>query len=249
MSLTAMVLGASGTGKTSSLLNFDEDEILYINPTRKFLPFPNKKFLTIASDSYEIIATACRNTDKKIIIIDDAQYLMANEFMNKASEKGYDKFTDMAYNFWNLIQICKNDKDNEKIFYFLSHTETDERGMERMKTCGKLINEKVTIEGWFEVVLKTSVIDGVYQFQTQNNGHDCTKSPAGMFDMFAINNDLKFVDERIRNYYRFENAKGDEEISKRAEEVTRMKEKPTRKSSNTEETTRTSRRRKERGES
>jgi hypothetical protein len=103
--------------------------------------------------------------------------------------------------------------------YFLSHTQRDDEGHEKIKTMGKMLDEKITIEGLFTTVLKTSVQDGHYYFVTQNNGMDTVKSPIGMFDTYAIDNDLKYVDEKIRNYYNFDGAKTDEEITKLDEQV------------------------------
>ena len=140
-------------------------------------------------------------TNKKVIVIDDTQYLMCNEFMRRATEKGYDKFTEIAQNFWSLVVQEVNNLPSDTIVYLLCHTATDENGVEKMKTIGKLVDEKITPEGLFTIVLKTAVSDGNYAFVTQNNGKDTVKSPEDMFTTYAINNDLKYVDEKIRNYY------------------------------------------------
>ena len=126
---------------------------------------------------------------------------MCNEFMRRATERGYDKFTEIAQNFWSLVVEEVNKLPVDTIVYLLCHTSTDENGVEKMKTIGKLVDEKITPEGLFTIVLKTAVSDGNYAFVTQNNGKDTVKSPEGMFSTYAINNDLKYVDEKIRNYY------------------------------------------------
>jgi hypothetical protein len=126
---------------------------------------------------------------------------MCNEFMRRATEKGYDKFTEIAQNFWSLVVQEVNNLPADVIVYLLCHTATDENGVEKMKTIGKLVDEKITPEGLFTIVLKTAVSDGNYAFVTQNNCKDTVKSPEGMFTSYAINNDLKYVDEKIRNYY------------------------------------------------
>lgn len=201
MSIGVFILGNSGTGKTTSLRNFKSDEILYINVAKKPLPFRAAFSETVEGDSYVQIAKAINNTKKKAVVIDDCQYLMANEFMRRSSEKGYDKFTEIAKNFWTLVNASNNDLAKDVIIYFLAHTDVSETGQEKMKTIGKMLDEKICVEGMVSIVLKTSVKDGHYTFCTQNNGHDTVKSPLGMFDSYEIDNDLKAVDTTIREYW------------------------------------------------
>ena len=201
MGIPVFILGHSGTGKSTSLRNFKSDEILHINVMSKPLPFKGRFAETYNGDDYEEILKAIYKTDKKSIVIDDAQYLMANEFMRRSSEVGYQKFTDIANNFWTLINTITNDVPFDVIVYFLMHTDTDDNDNEKAKTIGKLLDEKICIEGMTSIVLKTSVKDGCYKFTTQNNGHDTVKSPLGMFPTFEIDNDLKAVDETIRKYW------------------------------------------------
>lgn len=201
MAIPVLVLGQSGTGKSYSMKNFEEDEVCLISVQKSLLPFRKKFNETVVTDKYTEIAKAMKATKKQIIVIDDCQYLMANEFMRRATERGYDKFTEIAFNFWDLIVQEVNSLPADTIVYLLCHTATDENGVEKMKTIGKLVDEKITPEGLFTIVLKTAVSDGNYAFVTQNNGKDTVKSPEGMFDTYAINNDLKYVDEKIRNYY------------------------------------------------
>ena len=200
MGIPVFILGRSGTGKSTSLRNFKSDEILHINVMSKPLPFRGRFAETFNGDNYVEIAKAMNSTKKKTIVIDDAQYLMANEFMRRSSEKGYDKFTEIGYNFWSLIDGVNNGLPYDTIVYFLMHTDADVDGNEKAKTIGKLLDEKITI-GMTSIVLKTAVKDGVYTFTTQNNGHDTVKSPLGMFKTFEIENDLKTVDETIRAYW------------------------------------------------
>ena len=201
MAIPVFVLGKSGTGKSTSLRNFKSNEILHINVMSKPLPFKGRFAETYNGDNYAEIAKAINATKCKSIVIDDAQYLMANEFMRRSSELGYQKFTDIANNFWTLINSITNDLPFDVIVYFLMHTDTDENGNEKAKTIGKLLDEKICIEGMSSIVLKTAVKDGVYTFTTQNNGHDTVKSPLGMFPTYEIDNDLKAVDTTIREYW------------------------------------------------
>ncbi len=223
MGLPVLILGESGTGKSASLRNFNNDELIVVNVANKPLPFKNK-IKSIATDTYKEIIKELKTTDKKVVVIDDAQYLMANEFMRRATERGFDKFTEIAQNFWVLVNTVK-DLPEDTIVYFMAHIERDQNGNEKIKTIGKLLDEKITVEGMFTIVLKTNVTDGVYSFLTQNSGHDTVKSPIGMFKSFAIDNDLKFVDDKIRNYYEMGAFKSDEEMEEAEETVKREVEK------------------------
>jgi hypothetical protein len=212
MGIGVMILGQSGTGKSYSMKNFNEDEICLISVQKSLLPFRKKFNEMVVTDSYAEIIKTMSTTDKKVIVIDDTQYLMCNEFMRRAAEKGYDKFTEIAQNFWSLVVQEVNNLADDVIVYLLCHTSTDENGVEKMKTIGKMIDEKITPEGLFTIVLKTAVSDGQYYFITQNNGKDTVKSPEEMFSTYAINNDLKYVDEKIRNYYELGDHLTDEEV-------------------------------------
>lgn len=201
MATGVLIIGQSGTGKSYSMKNFNEDEVCLISVQKSLLPFRKKFTETVVTDDYTKIINTMKSTKKKVIVIDDTQYLMCNEFMRRATEHGYDKFTEIAQNFWSLVVQEVNNLPSDVIVYLLCHTATDENGVEKMKTIGKLVDEKITPEGLFTIVLKTVVSDGKYAFVTQNNGKDTVKSPEGMFSTYAINNDLKYVDEKIRNYY------------------------------------------------
>lgn len=203
MAKKVLIIGESGTGKSASMRNFKSDEILVINVARKDLPFRGS-YEQIATDEYRTIKRAIQNTKKKVIVIDDCQYLMANEFMRRATEKGFEKFTEIAQNYWELQQTI-NALPDDVIVYEMSHLERDQNGNEKVKTIGKLLDEKITVEGMFSIVLKTVVTDGRYFFQTQNSGHDTCKSPIGLFKDFHIENDLKAVDMAIREYYDLDN--------------------------------------------
>lgn len=201
MGIPVFILGQSGTGKSTSLRNFKSKEILHINVMSKPLPFKGRFAETYNGDDYAGIAKAINGTKCKTIVVDDAQYLMANEFMRRATETGFQKFTDIANNFWTLINEVTASLPWDTIVYFLMHTDTDDNGREKAKTIGKLLDEKICIEGMSSIVLKTAVKDGRYMFLTQNNGKDTTKSPLGMFGAYEIDNDLKKVDTTIRKYW------------------------------------------------
>lgn len=209
MSIPVLVLGESGTGKSASMRNLDSDNTLLIQSVRKPLPFRNtwqplstetRGGNVIVSRDYSSIRKWVAGTRREVIVIDDFQYLMFGEMMDRVSDKGFEKFTDMAAHVWNLINEITNDGSNKRV-YFLSHTETAEDGKTRMKTVGKLLSEKLTIEGLFTIVLRTRVFNGAYQFSTQNSGSDTVKSPLGLFGEPDIDNDLATIDRLIVDYY------------------------------------------------
>lgn len=200
MAKIVMVIGKSGAGKSASMRNIPNDLYSLIEVIGKPLPFrTNKKFFT--SDSYADISAYINNPKAKdIIIIDDSQYLMADEFMNRAKEKGYEKYSELGVNFWNLIREAAKLPD-EKIVYFLHHSETDNDGNSKEKTIGKMLDEKINIAGMFSIVLFADKSDKEYFFATQSNGKTIAKTPMGMFDKLYIDNDLFAVDKAIRDYY------------------------------------------------
>lgn len=199
MATIVMIYGQSGTGKSASLRNFEPGEVGIFNVSGKPLPF-RKKLPFVTSDNYATIARLLDRAKAKSIVIDDATYLMVDEFMRTSKVVGYQKFTDMAKNFFDLIEAARGLQD-DRIVYFLGHSDTDANGNDKFKTIGKLLDEKVTLEGKFTIVLKTVVQDGKYLFQTHNSGQDTVKSPMGMFEDDYIENDLAAVDRTIREYY------------------------------------------------
>ena len=228
MAQKVIIIGDSGTGKSASIRNFSEDEILVINTANKPLPFKNHfecitpSFERLTAD----ILKAMDSTKKKVIVIDDAQYILSFPMMKRIKETGWDKWNDIQGDFFTIIKHC-DDLPDDVIVYFLSHLQRTDDGHEKIKTVGKMLDEKITIEGLFTVVLKTAVNDGQYVFLTQNSGMDTVKSPIGMFDSYAIDNDLKYVDTKIRNYYEIGDYKSDEEVAQMDQEVAKPEiEKP-----------------------
>ena len=206
MAIAVLILGESGTGKSASMRNFNADEIGVINVENKPLPFQSD-IKTFNSDNYGKIKSVLMTAQAPSIVIDDSQYLMANEFMRKAQEVGFQKFTDIGRNFWDLVNTVIYEVPNNKIVYFMHHIEKSESGNIKAKTVGKMLDEKITFEGMFSIVLRTQVVDGQYRFLTKNNGQDTVKTPIGMFEEEAIDNDLKVVDERIREFYKLDEIK------------------------------------------
>lgn len=205
MGIPVLILGESGTGKSASMRNFTPDQVGVFNVGAK--PFPFRSRLNkVDTDDYRVIMGGLSKMKTRSAVIDDAQYLMANEYMRRCKENGYQKFTDIATNFWNLVQYVIRELPSDRIVYFIAHVERDQEGREKCKTIGKMLDDKITVEGLFTIVLKTHVQDGVYTFVTQNSGADTVKSPMGMFDKLEIDNDLAMVDAVIREYYGLEAA-------------------------------------------
>ena len=204
MSIPILIIGKSGSGKSASLRNFTADEVDVINVESKPLPFRNN-FNTINSDDYKVIAKAIKASKKPVVVVDDAGYLITNMFMRGHASQGagnamFNFYNQLADNFWKLITYCKSIKDNKTI-YIIMHEQKSDFGDIRPKTIGKLLDDKVTIEGMFTIVLRSIYRDGGYYFRTQTDGLDVAKSPIGLFSEEEIDNDLKVVDNLIRDYY------------------------------------------------
>lgn len=212
MANATLIMGESGTGKSTSIRNLDHKETYIINVLNKPLPFKgfSKKYTAgkggnyYASDNAERILKCIYHVSNerpeiKNLIIDDFQYIMGNEFMRKARERGYDKFTDIGQSAWKVINECTMSRPDLYCF-ILSHTETDNQGRSKCKTIGKMLDNVITIEGMFTVVLHSLVVDGEYKFLTQNNGINIAKSPMGMFDRDLIDNDLLSIKQVMTEY-------------------------------------------------
>ena len=225
MGIPVLIIGKSGSGKSTSLRNCQNFGV--VNVLGKPLPFKNQPKTWVTDDYGKIITMLLKNrADKKVnsIVIDDAGYLITNQFMRGHSSQGagnaiFSFYNSIADKFWALIDSVK-ELPADKIVYFFMHTDTDEGGNVKPKTIGKLLDEKVCVEGMFTIVLHSRYEDGKYIFATRTDGTDVAKSPMGMFcdengaDVDEIDNDLKLVDDTIREYY---NLNKKEEESKNAE--------------------------------
>lgn len=210
MGIPVLILGESGSGKSCSLRNFDKDDLVIYNVAGKPLPF--RKQLNIADNvSYTQIKNNMTKGNFKTYVIDDSQYLMAFEMFDRAKELGYNKFTDVALNFRNLVDFVIKNTSKDTIVYFLHHTETTDTGKIKAKTSGKMLDNQLTLEGLFSIVLLCKTDGQEHYFETQSDGYTTCKSPMGMFDL-KIDNDLKMVDTKIREYYGFNNDESKSDI-------------------------------------
>ena len=221
MGIPVLIIGESGSGKTYSIKNLNPEKVGIFLCEKNRLPF-RKKFptykvrnmrkeedgkVTVYRQSVVIqslLRSKKKDELKKILVIDDSQYIMANEYFDRASEKGYDKFVDIGANFRNLVHLVNDELPDDVIVYFLHHPETDSNtGRQKAKTIGKMLDEKLTLEGCFDIVLHARTDGQEHWFSTQSDGTDTAKSPEEMFEE-KIPNDLAFVDKTIREYYGME---------------------------------------------
>ena len=210
MAIPVLIMGASGSGKSYSLKNFNPDEVAIVSVEKGRLPFKSdlktnkipknfedaKSYSDLYAKKYRWILNMIEKDKRPAFVIDDSQYLLVNELFDRSSEKGYDKFVQMAANFRNLIHWINELEQDDKIVYFLHHTETGADGREKCKTIGKMLDEKLTVEGCFDIVIYCQD----HKFFTQANGQSTAKTPEDMFPL-EIPNDLKAVDDAIRGYY------------------------------------------------
>lgn len=208
MGLPVLILGPSGSGKSTSMRNFESGEVGIFNVASKPLPF-RKKLPKLNNAGYKQIIAGLSKPKLKTYVIDDSQYLMAFQMFNKAKEVGYNKFTDIALDFRNLIQFIITGVPDDVIVFFLHHTEETDTGKIKAKTIGKMLDNQLTLEGLFSIVLLCETDGQTHKFITQSDGYTTAKSPMEMFDL-EMDNDLKLVDKTIREYYELDKNESEE---------------------------------------
>ena len=205
MSKIVIVLGDSGSGKTASLRNLPEGSAVVMSATGKELSFVNKNKLPLAKVGYKEILENIPKRKEPIVIIDDANYLMTFENMNRSKEEGWGKFTEMAIHFYEIFDAIAK-KEGEQIFYIMSHAEVGETTHQRqMKTIGKMLSEKIVLEGLSNIVLEATYdeLDGYTFTTTRTDAVSAAKAPMDMFSEKQVKNDLYEVDKIIRKFYGF----------------------------------------------
>lgn len=198
-----MVLGRSGSGKSASLRNFAPDEVAIFSVAGKRLPFKSD-LPVMLNAGYQNVIDALQKGKRRCYVIDDAGYLMQFANFARAHESGYGKFTDFAVDFANLLQWAKNTDADTNVF-FLMHPDTDEMGRERPKTIGRMLDEKLCVEGMFPIVIDCEARvdergEPHHVFVTANDGRNLAKAPMGMLPA-VMDNDLKAVDDAIRDFW------------------------------------------------
>lgn len=206
MATPILIIGKSGSGKSTSLRNcIDNPDWNVIRVLNK--PFPFKgKVDGWKTDDYETVKKCLYTSKAKNIVIDDAGYLITNMFMTKHSNVGtgnavFGLYNDLGDRFWGLIQFIINQLPEEKIVYVVMHEDINDFGDIKPKTIGKLLDEKVCIEGMFTIVMRCIIESGKHLFVTQSADGAVSKSPIGMFDALTIDNDLLLVEKAVREYY------------------------------------------------
>ena len=206
-----LIYGKSGSGKSRSLKNFKDDEIFFVNVISKRLPFPKNFKYEARTTNYQTIKEQLSKMPCKVAVIDDAGYLMTNTFMSghnnpKSGGSTFDLFNKIGDEFWDLILFIKKNLPEDVRVYFIMHELSNDIGEVKVRTIGKLLDEKVCIEGMFTVCLHCMTTGQKHYFKTQGGSNDIAKSPEDMFEL-EIDNDLKMVDDRIVEFYGFKEVK------------------------------------------
>lgn len=203
MGMPVLIYGKSGSGKSRSLKNFGEDEIFLVNVERKFLPFRKKFKYILKSDNVNLIKNKLLKMPTKTAVIDDAGYILTNRYMREKGQvkNAFETYDNIGNDFWGLFEFIKTDLPDDVIVYIIMHEETDDFNNTKLKMMGKLLEQKVCVEGMVTISLRCITDDTGHHFVTNSNGNDISKSPEEMFETLYIDNDLKAVDTAIREYY------------------------------------------------
>ena len=204
MAIPVLLIGKSGSGKSASMASLDPSRVALISVLGKPLPFRGK-FDQITTDDYGKVIGAIKATKRDIVVVDDAGYLMTNMFMKDHANAGqgnavFNLYNNIGDKFWNLIESIRKIPENKRV-YIIMHEDQNEFGSVKPKSIGRMIDEKVCLEGMFTIVLRCMVQHGKHIFRTQSDGMDVAKTPMGMFEAEEIPNDLKTVDDTICAYY------------------------------------------------
>lgn len=199
MGIPVLILGKSGSGKTYSIRNLDPGTTGILSVEKGRLPFKGD-FKVMKNATYADITKALRRANMATYVIDDSQYLMVNEEFDRFNETGYQKYAEMALNFRNLVHMINKELPDNIVVYFLHHTQVDNDGTIKAKTIGRMIDDKLTLEGCFDIVLMARIMGEQYMFQTRGDQGSTVKSPAGMFESELIPNDLALVNKAIADF-------------------------------------------------
>lgn len=200
-----IIYGKSGSGKSRSLKEFAEDEILFINTVNKRLPFQKQFKYEYKTADVTKVKNALKKMPTKTAVIDDFGYQQTARFMDEHTKKQggsqFDLYNNIADDAYGLIMFIKKELPDDVIVYLIMHEETSDYGDTKLKTIGKLLDQKVCVEGMVTICLR-AMKEGTtkYFFRTQSDGADISKSPEGLFEL-QIDNDLKMVTDKIREYW------------------------------------------------
>ena len=200
MGIPVLVMGKSGSGKSSGMRNFGSKDIALFNVAGKPLPFRGNFEMVLNTSDPDSIMTILKRNTVKCYVIDDSQYMMSFKLIDKWQENGYNKYTEVARDFKKLIDTVVSHTSPDTIVYFLHHVEQMDDGTVKAKTSGKMIDNWLTLEGLFSIVIMAVATESKHMFITQSDGTNTCKSPMDMLEN-PIDNDLKAVDTAIREYY------------------------------------------------
>ncbi|MGN0557878.1 MAG: AAA family ATPase [Acutalibacteraceae bacterium] len=203
MGMPVIIYGKSGSGKSRSLKNFGEEEIFLVNVERKFLPFKKTFKYVLKSDNVNLIKDKLSKMPTKTAVIDDAGYILTNRYMREKGQtkNAFETYDNIGNDFWGLLEFIKSTLPDDVIVYIIMHEETDDYNNTKLKMMGKLLEQKVCVEGMVTISLRCVSDDTGHHFITNSSGNDISKSPEEMFEEQIIDNDLKLVDKTIREYY------------------------------------------------
>lgn len=207
-----MIIGKSGSGKSCAMRTLDPEQVALINVLGKPLPFKGQ-LASYVNDDYGKVIGAIKTTKRPIVVVDDAGYLMTNMFMRGHTQAGGGNGVFALYNnigdkFWSLIETVQQLPGDQRV-YIMMHEDVNDFGIVKPKSIGKMVDEKVCLEGMFAICLRAMVSNGKHIFRTQSDGMDVAKSPLGMFPTDEIDNDLNYVDKSICQYYEIGGAKSE----------------------------------------
>lgn len=203
MGYVVLGIGESGAGKSASLRNFEPNEVAIFNVSEKPLPF-KKKLPVCKTSDMKFITNELKKNARNCYVIDDAGLAMTFFLFGKVNETGYNKFTQVAKDFYDMVQAAIRDTSDDTVVYFMMHTDRSEDGSKvKAKTAGKMIDSQLTLESLFSIVLYYVTDGKSHKIITQSDGVTTAKSPMDMFPL-EIDNDLKAVDTAIREYYGLE---------------------------------------------
>ena len=212
MAIVTGISGTSGSGKSTSFRNMNWDKTFIVRCGKKPLPFRNKlkewdsstkTGNYIYSNDYAFIKAVISKLPEygfESIIIDDSTFLMTDAFMSRIDDKGFDKWSTFASDYYELLKTSESLGDNIRV-YFVNHTEETNNGDTKIKTVGKLLDNTIDIPSLMTIALGAVKTKEGYMFRTQSSGRDFYKSPMGLFEKEFVENDLNSVDEAIVEYY------------------------------------------------
>lgn len=210
MSKAIMIIGASGSGKTTSLEKLDPKQTFYIDADGKGLSWKgwrqqynkeNKNYFRC--DAPEQIFSLMQQIDEKqkqikFLVIDTLNGCMIADEMRRSKEKTYDKWMDLAQSVYGIVDYANKMREDLTVI-LVGHTQTSEDGFTCMLTNGRKLN-KICLESKMTTVLLSRINEnGEYVFETRAK-NSTAKTPRGAFDVDEIPNDITIVIDALKDF-------------------------------------------------